>query len=83
VGQKVIWRAVIGVLWKPFLGLAMLAASWFGGRKSGKAAAKAKQNVARLEAIKKAQETRNEVEAFDRDTLRGRATVWLRKDTKR
>lgn len=32
----------------------------------------------RLKAMKAAQEVRNEVEAFDRDTLRGRATVWVR-----
>lgn len=32
----------------------------------------------RLEAMKTAQEVRNEVEAFDRDALRGRATIWVR-----
>lgn len=32
----------------------------------------------RLNTMKAAQEVRNEVEAFDRDTLRGRATVWVR-----
>jgi len=32
----------------------------------------------RLKAVKEAQEVRNEVDAFDRDTLRGRATIWVR-----
>lgn len=32
----------------------------------------------RLKAMKEAQDVRNEVEGFDRDTLRGRATVWVR-----
>jgi hypothetical protein len=30
-------------------------------------------------ATKQAQEVHNEVEALDRDALRGRATVWVRK----
>ena len=33
----------------------------------------------RMQAVKKASEVENEVEAFDRDTLRGRATIWVRK----
>lgn len=32
----------------------------------------------RLKTVKEAQEVRNEVDAFDRDTLRGRATIWVR-----
>lgn len=33
----------------------------------------------RLKAIKEAEDVRSEVEALDRDTLRDRATVWVRK----
>jgi hypothetical protein len=32
----------------------------------------------RLKAMKEAQDVRNEVEAFDRGTLRERATIWVR-----
>ena len=32
----------------------------------------------KMQAVREAQEVRNEVEAFDRDTLRGRATIWVR-----
>jgi len=58
--------------------LATLAAIWFGGRKSGISAVKAKQNEARLEAAQRAQEVENEVEALDRDTLKRRARRWVR-----
>lgn len=70
-----IWRALA---W-PFVAVAALLASWFGGRKAGQTVVKAKALEARLEAVKEAEDVRNEVEAFDRDTLRGRATIWVRK----
>jgi hypothetical protein len=70
-----IWRALT---W-PFVALAALAAIWFGGRKAGQTAVKTKALEARLKAVKEAEDVRNEVEAFDRDTLRGRATIWVRK----
>ncbi len=59
-------------------GIAGLAAIWFGGRKAGVSAIKAKQNEERLEAVKEANEVRNEVEALDRDTLKRRASKWVR-----
>ena len=40
--------------------------------------AEAKRNEKRLEAIRKANEVENEVEALDPDTLRKRASKWLR-----
>lgn len=52
---------------------------FFLGRKSAQADGKAKVLEARLKAVKEAEDVRNEVEAFDRDTLRGRATIWVRK----
>lgn len=65
--------------------LLMLAAAfagavalWFGGRRSGVSAARAKQTATRLEAVKQAQEVENEVEALDRDTLKHRARRWVR-----
>lgn len=51
----------------------------FLGRRSAKADMRAKALEARLKAVKEAEDVRNEVEAFDRDTLRNRATVWVRK----
>lgn len=56
-----------------------LAASWFGGRKQGQTDAKAQQNIVRLEAVKKAREVENEVEALDHAALKRRAAVWVRK----
>lgn len=70
-----IWRALA---W-PFVAVAALLAGWFGGRKEGQTVVKAKALEARLKAVKEAEDVRNEVEAFDRDTLRGRATIWVRK----
>lgn len=60
------------------VGIAVFAASWFGGRKAGISSIKAKQNEARLEAAKEANEVRNEVEALDRDSLKSRARKWVR-----
>lgn len=56
-----------------------LAACWFGGRKQGQTDAKAHQNVIRLEAAREAREVENEVEAVDRDALKRRAAIWVRK----
>lgn len=70
-----IWRALA---WPFVAGLALLAI-WFGGRNAANADAKARSLDARLKAVKEAEDVRNEVEAFDRDTLRGRATIWVRK----
>jgi hypothetical protein len=70
-----IWKALT---W-PFVALAALAAIWLGGRKAGQTAVKTKALEARLKAVKEAEDVQNEVEALDRDTLRGRATVWVRK----
>lgn len=69
-----LWAAGAGIL------IAALAASWFGGRKSGISDTKAAQTEARLTAVKKAQEVENEVEALDRDALKRRAAVWVRQD---
>lgn len=60
------------------VGIGGFLAIWLGGRRSGKAAAEAKINKARLEAVKEASEVRNEVEALDRDSLKSRARGWVR-----
>ena len=54
-------------------------AVWFGGKASAKSDARAKQAEARLKAAKEAEDVRNEVEALDRDALKRRASVWVRK----
>lgn len=55
-----------------------VVAIWFGGKKAGKTDIKLKQAEERIKAIKEAEETRNEVEALDRDTLKSRARIWVR-----
>lgn len=67
------WAVVIGIVITAFI------ATWFGGKKSAIAAIKIKTLEARLKAVKEAEDVRNEVEALDRDTLRSRSTVWVRK----
>lgn len=58
------------------LGVLGIRAKWIS---DGEDRARSQITEKRLKAIKEAQDVRNEVEAFDRDTLRGRATVWVRK----
>ena len=67
-------------LWASLVGVAVVAlvASWFGGRKSAATDIKAKETEQRLEAVKEAQDVRDEVEALDRDELRRRTLVWVR-----
>lgn len=60
------------------VGIGGFLAVWFSGRKSGKTAVTAKINEDRLEAVKEANEVRNEVEALDRDSLKSRARNWVR-----
>lgn len=64
---------VLGVAF--LLGLLGIRASILA---EGEARLRGKLADQRLRSVKEAQEVRNEVEAFDRDTLRGRATIWVR-----
>lgn len=57
------------------LGVFGVRAKWL---KDGEQKVRAQITERRLETIKEAQDVRNEVEALDRDTLRGRATIWVR-----
>lgn len=59
-------------------GIAGLVGIWFGGRRAGASAVRAKQNEAQIKAVAEANEVRNEVEALDRDSLKRRATKWVR-----
>ena len=52
-----IWRALIGVISKLFLSAAMLAASWFGGRKAA-------QTDAKVEELTDYVETRKRMDAM-------------------
>lgn len=67
-----LWAAGVGAV------ITLLAASWFGGRKAAQADAIVRELEARLDAVKEAEEVRDEVEALDHDTLRKRAAVWVR-----
>lgn len=44
----------------------------------GEARLRAKIDAKRIEAMREAQEVRNEVEALDRDALKSRARQWVR-----
>jgi hypothetical protein len=58
-----------------FLGVLGIRSKWIS---DGEDRVRMKMADKKIKAIKEAQDVRNEVEAFDRDTLRGRATVWVR-----
>ena len=60
------------------IGAAGFAAIWFGGRKSAQNSIKLKQAETRLEAVKEAEDVRNEVEALDRESLKRRSARWVR-----
>lgn len=60
------------------VGVAGFAAIWFGGRKSAQNSIKLKQAETRLEAVKEAEDVRNEVEALDRESLKRRSARWVR-----
>lgn len=63
-----------------FLGLMGIRAKLLA---EGEVRLKAKLDAERVLAAGRAKEIRDEVEAFDRDTLRGRATVWVRSNKPR
>jgi hypothetical protein len=72
IGRLKLYAALVGLF------ITTLAATWFGGRMTGAANVKAKQAEGRLRAVKEAGEIENEVEALDADTLKRRATRWVR-----
>jgi len=66
-----IWQALVGAVSKLFLFVAMLAASWFGGKKTAQADAKA-------EELKDYVETRERMDAIGRMADADAAREWLR-----
>jgi hypothetical protein len=58
-----------------FLGVLGIRSKWIS---DGEDRVRTKMADKKIKAIKEAQDVRNEVEAFDRATLRGRATIWVR-----
>lgn len=62
------------------LGLFGLRASFI---KEGEAKAKSKINEQRIKDMKDAQNVQNEVEALDTDSLKRRASVWVRSNRKK
>ena len=71
-----IWRALIGVISKLFLSAAMLAASWFGGRKAA-------QTDAKVEELTDYVETRKRMDEVGRMSDADAARDWLRERGKR
>jgi hypothetical protein len=59
------------------LGILGIRAKWVS---DGEERVRIKMADKKTRAVKEAQEVRNEVDAFDRNTLRGRANVWVRGD---
>ena len=76
VQAGMIWQALIGVVSKLFLSAAMLAASWFGGRKKAQADAKA-------EGLEDYVETRQRMDEVGRMSDADVAREWLRERGKR
>ena len=68
-----VWAAALGV------GIALLVASWFGGRNSGQAGIKLDTAEKNLSDALAARDIENEVEALSPDALRDRSRKWVRK----
>jgi hypothetical protein len=73
IARLKVWAAGLGVL------VAMLAASWFGGRKAAQTAAKLESAERRLYDAIRAKEIENDVATLRPDALRERARKWVRK----
>lgn len=58
--------------------LVAVAVSWLSGRREGRASAASRAAAQREKAASTAREIENEIEALDKDTLRRRASVWVR-----
>jgi hypothetical protein len=69
------WQLYLFVAAAFVLGVLGIRARWLA---EGEERARGKMETQRRKAVDNANEVRNEVEAFDRDTLRGRATIWVR-----
>ena len=72
--------AVPASIWAALMGMAAIAAAWLTGRLGGAREAKGKDIARRIAAIQRKRDIENEVEALDGDTLKRRATVWVRDD---
>ena len=67
-------------LWIALAGMVAIAAAWLAGRQGGAREAKRKDTARRIAAMQKKRDIENEVEALDGDTLKRRATIWVRDD---
>jgi hypothetical protein len=71
-----IWQALVGAVSKLFLFVAMLAASWFGGKKTAQADAK-------IEGLEDYVETRQRMDEVDAGDDPAVLRDWLRERGKR
>ena len=60
------------------VGVAVLVAGWFTGRKTGKAAERQRQMEQDYKARREADDEREEVRKMDADTIRRDAARWVR-----
>lgn len=73
IARLKVWAAALGV------GIALLVASWLGGRKAGRADTKLDIAEKNLSDALTARDIENEVEALSPDALRDRSRKWVRK----
>lgn len=69
------WKLYLVVAVAFVLGVLGIRMRWLA---EGEEKLRAKIDAKRLEAVREAQEVRNEVEALDPDTLKSRARIWVR-----
>ena len=75
-----LFDAVPASVWAALMGMAAIAAAWLTGRMGGAREAKRKDTARRIAAMQKKRDIENEVNDLDGDTLKRRATIWVRDD---
>lgn len=72
--MALIWKLIVGGLWKPIAWVLGALGLYFKGRSD----AKAKQTKARMETMEKANEVRNAIDAKSDAAVRGDLGKWVR-----
>lgn len=72
--MALIWKLIVGGLWKPIAWVLGLSGVYLKGRSD----AKAKQTKARMETMEKANEVRSAIDAKSDAAVRGDLGKWVR-----
>lgn len=72
--MALLWKLIVGGLWKPIAWVLGLAGVYLKGRSD----AKAKQTKARMETMEKANEVRSAIDAKSDAAVRGDLGKWVR-----